>query len=787
MRRPIGRLVGVLALATALVVPVAGDRAALAAPAAVDQSFGGDGTVSVSFAPSPIEYVNSESPIGVDSQNRVIVAGGVGEFRGDSDIGVVRFTEAGTLDGTFATSGRTIVDLGPAKGAVEALVVQPDDKVVLSGWNLAGSTWTGILIRLGSDGSLDPTFGDGGIVRIPSPGVGRFTFTSLAIAPDGDIVVASWFEPGGAGNDIETHQVYRFSGDGSLDTTYGNGGIADVTFVTGGWAALAGMGVDDLDRLVAVGWFYDAAGTPQVRVRRLLADGSPDPAFGDGGSFTTASIDELLPRDAEVRPDGSVLVAGLRREDNLNGFKRAFLLRVTEDGTPDPAYGGDGISEAFTDIYEINDLTVGTNGDLFGLTRAQDYADGRQVVLIDEATGSPDTRFNSDGYADLPHSDYELVALAVDHAGRPVGSVPDLNENRLAAVRLLGPTAVTGSLIPAITFPAEGESVDQGALTVRGTIDAADSEDLWVLYVLDASFDASAAGFDCNGDGELSVLDDLNADGTLGTIIDCEILASISLNQSIAAMPQAASRVHVGLAIYAASAEMADANVAVSQQDFTGPTTDDTDDERDRTPDIVQIAASVETWSVDLFTPKTVATGITDLDEAVALSLDAMAGRPGRKVVVMLNASPSTLSQSTLDDVAVSGVEVRPFAIGPATAGCGFQEPLDDLATASGTSCRTISNPAGLRTSIFDPPPAVTFAAVRIDDGPSIPTLVDPLGNFHAEAFIDDIGSHRATATVEYIDGSRVTVSNDFTTIGGTRYVALGDSYSAGEGIPPYA
>jgi hypothetical protein len=53
-----------------------------------------------------------------------------------------------------------------------------------------------------------------------------------------------------------------------------------------------------------------------------------------------------------------------------------------------------------------------------------------------------------------------------------------------------------------------------------------------VLYVLDATRPPRTCprGSDCNGDGAHSLADDLNTDGSVGDVLDCEIGAVKKLN-----------------------------------------------------------------------------------------------------------------------------------------------------------------------------------------------------------------------------------------------------------------
>ena len=117
----------------------------------------------------------------------------------------------GDLDPTFGTDGIVQTNVGSPSGAND-LVIQPDGKIVVVGSPPYGGNMA--LARYLPDGSLDPTFGSGGIVVGP-PGIAN----AVALQADGDIVV------GGSGASF-AFTLARFLPDGSPDLGYGVDGVA---------------------------------------------------------------------------------------------------------------------------------------------------------------------------------------------------------------------------------------------------------------------------------------------------------------------------------------------------------------------------------------------------------------------------------------------------------------------------------------------------------------------------------------------------------------------------------
>ncbi len=354
----------------------------------------------------------------------------------------------------------------------------------------------------------------------------------------------------------------------------------------------------------------------------------------------------------------------------------------------------------------------------------------------------------------------------------------------LAAVAADVAVAQSGAA-PEISAPGPGEIVDQGLYTVRGQIGAAPADDIWVVFVVDVSGSTASAGFDCNGSGTVDAADDLNGDSQLGEMLDCEIAALIALNTSLAAIPGSADRVHVAIVPFGNDAAVADVGGGAGQQDFVAPTDDLDGDGRDRTTDIVQVAASLDQAYVSLFDVRLVGSG-TNFGAALATSLDVLDGKPGARLVFFLTDGVGLVAQSSLDRVTAAGVEVHPFAIGPATDGCAPGGTLDSIARAGGTECVFAPDPAALTADITGGPSSIASVTVALDGGAAVEASVDPLGNFAAEVYLSP-GTHEIVVTVEYTDGTEASSSRSFTAETTTRIVAMGDSFSAGEGITPFA
>jgi len=161
------------------------------------------------------------------------------------------------------------------------------------------------LARITSDGRLDPTFGDGGKVLTdftlksncagcsPSNDVAR----AVAVQANGKIVAVG-FSNARAGEDVNGQAVRdfalaRYKRDGSLDTSFGQGGKVLTDFGSGTCDRLASdlaqaMVVQPNGTLVLAGLTRRVyADRYDFALARYTARGDLDPNFGGGGKVTT--------------------------------------------------------------------------------------------------------------------------------------------------------------------------------------------------------------------------------------------------------------------------------------------------------------------------------------------------------------------------------------------------------------------------------------------------------------------------------------------------------------------
>jgi uncharacterized delta-60 repeat protein len=209
-------------------------------------------------------------------------------------VAVIRYNTDGLLDGTFGSGGKLDIDasVGPTvDSSAQALLIQPDGKLLVAGNAEGPSNSDFLVLRLNSDGSLDQTFGDHGIAR---NSIGGFDVANtMVLQPDGRIVLA--------GQSDGDFALARYTASGALDPSFGTGGVVK-TPVGPSFDIAYGLALMPWGRLVAVGSARISTSAQGAVIAAVAynADGSLDTYFGDGGkrmqrvAGTTGAPDEIL-------------------------------------------------------------------------------------------------------------------------------------------------------------------------------------------------------------------------------------------------------------------------------------------------------------------------------------------------------------------------------------------------------------------------------------------------------------------------------------------------------------
>ena len=295
----------------------------------LDPSFGSSGTVRTDFAGA-----SDDAGALVLQPDGKLVAAGRTASGGYADFALVRYNPDGTLDPSFGSGGRVVTDLGGSDDEADALVLQPDGKIVAAGRAFNGTTDDFVLARYDADGTLDPSFGSGGIARTDFAAQ-KDGVAALVLQPDGKLVAAGSTLnptiPPPLGFDYD-FALARYNTNGTLDPSFGTGGTVTTDF-TGSEDEATALVLQPDAKLVAAGFAVTTSGFFDFALVRYNADGTLDTSFGTGGMATTDFAGGFDVGNALVlQSDGKLVVAGSSPAGTSNDFA---LVRYDADGARD--------------------------------------------------------------------------------------------------------------------------------------------------------------------------------------------------------------------------------------------------------------------------------------------------------------------------------------------------------------------------------------------------------------------------------------------------------------------
>lgn len=232
------------------------------------------GALDTTFGTSGFAATGTSQAMAQQSDGKLLVAG----FSANLD--VQRFTANGAVDTSFGTAGTVSTNVG-VNPRVGGLAVQPDGKILVAG--SVGAPSTMLLARYTTAGTLDGTFGTSGVTTALPGGISAGAATPL-IQADGRIVVVGTYNDG-TWNGMA---FARFSTVGVLDATYGTAGF--VTLAGAGFLGThcdyRASGILQPDEM-AVG-ICAFGGGPTVAAR-VTNTGALDTRFGTNGHLITAN------------------------------------------------------------------------------------------------------------------------------------------------------------------------------------------------------------------------------------------------------------------------------------------------------------------------------------------------------------------------------------------------------------------------------------------------------------------------------------------------------------------
>lgn len=339
----------------------------IAQPGALDPTFNTFGTVTTDFQGDD----DKSNAIAIQPDGKVVLVGSVDNT--ESDFGVARYNTDGSLDNTFSSDGKLTLDLGDydvaysvavqpdgkilvggnggiaryqpngvldnsfsIDGMVKAdtifalaIALQPDSKIIVSGFNIQ---------RYNPNGTLDATFGNGGTVALN----GRIRVAyAVGVQTDGKIVIA------GRDSTLTDFAIARLNSDGSTDIGFGNNGAVTADMGEDGeWANSLAIQTDG--KIVVTG----PSEAYSFFVLRFNTDGTLDNSFDNDGIVSTDfGGGGAISYSLALQQDGKIVISGV--SGFINEFGDYAVARYNTDGSLDSGFGTNGMLT--TDFMTFSD------------------------------------------------------------------------------------------------------------------------------------------------------------------------------------------------------------------------------------------------------------------------------------------------------------------------------------------------------------------------------------------------------------------------------------------------
>lgn len=431
---------------------------------ALDPTFGNGGKVTTDFS-GMLDEAQAIAIQPVDG--KIVVAGNV-NMNVNRAIGLIRYNPNGTLDGTFGIGGKVVTDFSGSEEAVLGMDIQTDGRIVAAGY--AGGDF--LIVRYNPSGTLDSSFGNGG--KVVTDVSGSEYAVAIAIESGGKLVAAGVSRGNGA------IIVARYNPNGSLDESFGSGGkvITDISGSTGA----SDVAIQPDGKVVVVATSYVTNIDSVFTLVRYTNNGALDSTFGNGGQVFTGFFGETVRAlSIVIQIDGKLVVAG----ECFNGSNLDFALaRYDRNGALDDSFGSGGKVNTDFGGREDGAAAVALQGDRIVVTgtTGNDASTVDFAVACYNTHGALDSSFGLGGKATTDFFDNfdEALAVAIQPDGKIVlagRAVHPTDAGDFALARYIGGVVDTTPPVLTLPSPITVTATSPSGAAVSFSVTAADNVD----------------------------------------------------------------------------------------------------------------------------------------------------------------------------------------------------------------------------------------------------------------------------------------------------------------------
>ncbi len=368
-------------------------------PGTLDINFGTGGIV--------ISPIGSSSDFGnalILQPDEKIILAGYSYNASNWNFSLIRYNTTGAIDSTFGIYGKVLTPVGADYNGATSLALQSDGKIIASGNSKDVSNNRFTTVRYNNNGTVDSSFGTFGIVITPIGGIGYSDYaSSVAIQTDGKIIVA--------GNTNGVFAMVRYNSSGMLDSTFGTNGI--ITTAIGISSGINAMRIQPDGKIVAAGVSSNSS-NEDFTLARYKTNGDLDVTFGVGGIvITSVRNDDDRANAIAIQTDGKIIAAG-HSFDSL-GYSDIALIRYNTNGSLDTTFGMGGviITSISNNSDYANGIAIQANGEILTTGAYYDSSSNDFVTVSYETNGDLDNGFGTGGIVMTHFGNSSDVANAI--------------------------------------------------------------------------------------------------------------------------------------------------------------------------------------------------------------------------------------------------------------------------------------------------------------------------------------------------------------------------------------
>ncbi len=373
-------------------------QCALAQNYILDNTFGSGGKVITSFGSAD----SNMASMSLQADGKILTCGSYYDGL-VNQIALSRYNIDGSLDNSFGTNGKVLTPIGTnLENEHNTVRVLNNGKILVSGTNGTSSSYDFAIVQYNSNGSLDLTFGNNGVVL--SDFNNEHNISTLEIQTDNKIVIGgSILIP--SSNNNSNFAIARYNIDGSKDTSFGINGLVSINIGTVSNNLTVSDDYVDALKIQSDGKII-ASGLTSLNnggdfgMVRLNTDGSIDSSFGINGRVITdfGSIEEA--NAIQILSDGKIILSGIYYY-NSDTNEKVVIAKYNSNGTLDATYGTSG--KVITDFGNSSPVDfafssqIQTDGKLLIIGYVKN-ATADAFIAIYNIDGTLDTSLNSSGF-----------------------------------------------------------------------------------------------------------------------------------------------------------------------------------------------------------------------------------------------------------------------------------------------------------------------------------------------------------------------------------------------------